>query len=177
MKLLQTSLNGVFRIELSYFSDLRGKLLKPFSQARLNEAGLTFLPKETWFTFSRLNVIRGMHMQTGQLACAKVVTVLSGSIDDVVLDARLDSPSYGEFISLKIDSDTPQALYIPPGCSHGYRVMKDNTIVCYMADQPHVAKDDVGYLWNSFGYHWGIEDPILSDRDKELPPFGGVNKL
>lgn len=173
MKLTETSLPGVFILDLKYFEDLRGQLLKPYSQEIFSEFGLGLDFKEVWFTFSKKNVIRGMHMQIGAKACAKLVCAISGKVNDVILDARPESPTYGKYLSLVLDSKNPQAIIVPAYCSHGYRVLEDDTKVLYMATEVHVAKDDVGYRWDSFGYDWGLKDPILSEKDKTLDLFPG----
>jgi dTDP-4-dehydrorhamnose 3,5-epimerase len=171
MKLTQTDLAGVLILDLKYFEDLRGQLLKPFSQESFANLGLNLDFKEAWFTFSKKDVIRGMHMQVGEKACAKLVCAIGGKVIDVILDARPESPTYGKHLSLMLDSKNPQAIIIPPYCSHGYRVLEHDTKVLYMATEVHVAKDDVGYRWDSFGYDWNLRNPILSDKDKALPPF------
>ena len=119
-----------------------------------------------------MNVIRAMHLQVGKLACEKIVSIIRGKVHDVILDIRESSPTYGQVFDVVMDEQDPVALYIPIGCAHGYRVLQDESIVMYMSTQDHSGKDDVGIKYDSFGFDWGITNPILSEKDKNLPPFG-----
>jgi dTDP-4-dehydrorhamnose 3,5-epimerase/CDP-3, 6-dideoxy-D-glycero-D-glycero-4-hexulose-5-epimerase len=170
-----TLIEGVYIITLHPFQDVRGELLKPFqSQIFFEEISnhVNLNIQETWFTKSKKNVIRAMHLQVGEHACEKIVAIIQGKVHDVVLDIRENSPTYGKNFDIILDEKKPKALFIPVGCAHGYKVLKNNSIVMYMATQPHVAKDDVGIRYDSFGFDWKIEHPILSEKDKNLPLFG-----
>lgn len=175
MKFSSTPINGLYVIELNPFNDLRGQLLKPFNAIQFAENSPTEINidiKEVWFTKSKLNVIRAMHLQVGELACEKIVSVIKGKVLDVILDIREDSSTYGKVFEIELSEDSPKALYIPIGCAHGYKVLQDESIVMYMSTQNHSAKDDVGIDYKSFGYDWKIENPIISEKDKNLPAFG-----
>lgn len=173
MNVTRTTIEGLIIIEGFRFSDLRGELIKPFSTDFLKEynfeINLTF--KEIWFTKSHKDVIRAMHLQIGEKACEKIVSVISGAVQDVVLDLRIESETYGMWFDIELNEEKSKVLYIPKGCAHGYKVLKNNTITMYMATETNDAKNDVGILWNSFGYNWGIDNPILSEKDKVLPKF------
>lgn len=173
MQIEKTFIDGVLKIKYNCFSDLRGELIKPFvADNILNfEAGCNLNFKEIWFTKSKKNVIRAMHMQTGLNASEKFVAVINGHIVDVVLDLRKDSPTYGKYLEQEIKDTDGIALYIPVGCAHGYKVCTDDSVVMYAAPQNHSAKDDVGVRWDSFGYDWNVEEPIISARDLELKNF------
>jgi dTDP-4-dehydrorhamnose 3,5-epimerase/CDP-3, 6-dideoxy-D-glycero-D-glycero-4-hexulose-5-epimerase len=171
----KTNIEGVYTIKLDPFNDIRGRLLKPFNK----EAYLHNLPEnvnlnieETWFTTSKIGVIRAMHLQVGKKASEKIVAIIQGKVHDVILDIRKQSPTYGKVFDIVLDENEPLALYIPIGCAHGYKVLKDNSIVMYMATVAHSAKDDVGIRYNSFGFDWNIDHPVLSEKDKNLPLFG-----
>lgn len=172
MKISETYIPGLLLMETFKFNDLRGSLIKPFSLSfwvNQNNVNLTF--KETWFTISQKNVIRAMHLQVGEYACEKLVSVIQGAVIDVVLDIRKDSPTYGSFFEVELNDKNPKAIYIPQGCAHGYKVLADNTITMYMATEINVPKDDVGIKWDSFGYDWKTSNPIISQKDQDLPPF------
>lgn len=171
MKCLETEIEGLFVVDFKIFQDNRGRLIKPFSMPALANRGLNCDFKETWFTESKKDVIRAMHMQVGTPPCAKLVSVVRGGVTDVVLDTRKDSKTYGRYFEIELTSSNGLALYIPAGCAHGYKVLVDSTLTMYMATAVHSAEDDVGYRWDSFGYNWKLPTPILSDRDKVLPPF------
>ena len=170
MKITETKINGLLKFETLKFDDLRGSLIKPYSESFFSETrniNLDF--KETWFTRSKKNVIRAMHMQVGDYPCEKLVSVIEGAVLDVVLDLRKNSETFGEWFEIELNSTNTTALYIPKGCAHGYKVLKENTITMYMGTEVNVPKDDIGIRWDSFGYDWQIENPILSEKDQSLP--------
>ena len=171
MKIEETSIEGLFILkDLPSFKDIRGKLFKPYSSSFFaNEKNLNSEMKELWFTFSKRDVIRGMHLQIGEFACEKIVSVIKGKLQDVIIDLRKDSKTFRQVFELVIEEQDNKAIYIPKGCAHGYRVLEDDTITMYMATDIHSQKDDVGIRWNSFGYDWKIENPILSEKDSLLP--------
>jgi dTDP-4-dehydrorhamnose 3,5-epimerase/CDP-3, 6-dideoxy-D-glycero-D-glycero-4-hexulose-5-epimerase len=171
----ETIIEGLYTIKLNPFCDLRGELLKPFNTKEYRKnlpEDVKIDIKETWFTKSKINVIRAMHLQVGKNACAKVVAIIQGKIHDVILDIRKDSSTYGKVFNIIMDDENPMALYIPVGCAHGYKVLLDNSIVMYMATEIHSAQDDIGIRYDSFGFNWNIDNPILSEKDKNLPLFG-----
>jgi len=110
-----------------------------------------------------------MHLQIGEFACEKIVSVIKGKLQDVIIDLRKGSKTFRQVFELVISEQDNKAIYIPKGCAHGYRVLEDDTITMYMASDIHSQKDDVGIRWNSFGYDWKIENPILSEKDSLLP--------
>lgn len=172
MKIQKTEIEGLFLIEGFSFNDNRGSLIKPFSLSFFNnEFKYNLYFKEVWFTKSNKNVIRAMHLQVGEFACEKLVSVINGAVIDVVLDIRKESLTYGKWFEIELNEKNNNALYIPKGCAHGYKVLLDNTITLYMGTEINVPKDDVGIRWNSFGYDWGIENPIISEKDANLPLF------
>jgi dTDP-4-dehydrorhamnose 3,5-epimerase/CDP-3, 6-dideoxy-D-glycero-D-glycero-4-hexulose-5-epimerase len=174
MNVEKTNIDGLFIIKIDPFDDARGQLFKPFSSNfYLNNIGnnVNINIKEVWFTKSKFNVIRAMHLQTGKFACEKIVAIIQGKVHDVILDIRKESATYGNVFDVELSENSPVALYIPTGCAHGYRVLSDGAIVMYMATQEHSPKDDTGIKYDSFGFDWGTENPIISERDANLPPF------
>lgn len=171
MKVTATSIEGLFVIEALRFEDLRGELIKPFNFNSYKELNVNLDFKETWFTKSKKNVIRAMHLQIGDMSCEKLVSVINGSVIDLVLDLRPESKSFGKYFEIELNDKTPKALYIPKGCAHGYKVLEDNTITMYSATKVHSAEHDLGIRWDSFGYDWNISNPILSEKDLNLIEF------
>lgn len=170
MKSQTTNIDGLLIVEGLVFNDLRGSLVKPYSADFLPE-NVNHNFKEIWFTKSKLNVIRGMHLQVEPFACEKLVSAICGRVEDVILDLRRGSPTYGRHFSIVLDGNSTTALYIPCGCAHGYKVLEDSSVVMYMATEVNNNSCDIGVLWSSFGYDWKLDSPILSDRDAQLPPF------
>jgi dTDP-4-dehydrorhamnose 3,5-epimerase/CDP-3, 6-dideoxy-D-glycero-D-glycero-4-hexulose-5-epimerase len=165
-------IEGVKIITLKQFNDERGQLLKPFIKSFFLEK-FNFDTKEVWFTFSKKNVVRAMHMQVAPKPSNKIVGLIQGAVTDVLLDTRKNSPTYGQTESFDLihSEDSLTFLFIPVGVSHGYKVNQENSIVMYLGDEYHDGNSDVGFKWNSFGFNWQIENPIISERDLTLPKF------
>jgi len=149
------------------FSDNRGSLKKTFYQTK-EFIELNFPIKEIWFTKSKKNVIRGMHLQLGDNPSSKLISVIKGEIIDVLIDLRPSSSTYLTIFSLNISSRSNTMLFIPAGVAHGYRAIKNDTIVMYTSNVEHNSSDDVGILWDSIDFNWDISNPILSERDRNL---------
>jgi len=176
MRIEHTKIEGLLIIDGFRFNDIRGSLIKPYSNAFFedSELNINLEFKETWFTKSHKNVIRAMHLQVGQFACEKLVSVIQGSVMDVILDLRKESKTFGKIFELELNENNSKTLYIPKGCAHGYKVLEDNTLTMYMATEVNVPKDDVGIKWDSFGYEWRLDNPIISVKDQELPMFSSL---
>jgi dTDP-4-dehydrorhamnose 3,5-epimerase/CDP-3, 6-dideoxy-D-glycero-D-glycero-4-hexulose-5-epimerase len=173
MKIKTTKINGLYIIDGLKFNDLRGDLIKPFSESFIKNTTFPINTefKEVWFTKSHKNVVRAMHLQVGDHSCEKLVSVINGAVLDVILDVRQESETYGQIFEMELNDKNAISLYVPKGCAHGYKVLTNNSITMYMATEINVPKDDVGIRWDSFGYDWKINMPILSERDKNLPTF------
>ena len=180
MKIETTKIQGLYVIDVFKFEDERGSLIKPYNYKAYASLGVNLDFKETWFTKSKKDVIRAMHLQIGDEACEKLISVIRGSVIDVVLDLREDSNTFGEYFDINLNDVDPKALYIPKGCAHGYQVIENDTIVMYEATKIHSPKNDTGIKWDSFGYDWKIENPIISKKDEVLlgmSQFVGKYKL
>jgi len=162
---ITTAIDGVIIFALPHFIDKRGSFTKTFHDDTFQNIGIDFNLKESYFSISHKNVIRGMHFQTPPHEHEKIVFCPQGKIMDVIVDLRKSSPTYGQFVSLELSSENHKAVYIPKGCAHGFKSLEDNTITYYLLSSVHAPESDAGILYNSFGMDWDCEHPILSDRD------------
>lgn len=110
-----------------------------------------------------------MHLQTSPSECNKLIYITHGSVLDVVVDLRTSSTTYGKFISLELSQKNHTAIFVPEGCAHGFLSLEDNTCTVYMQSKTYNPESDGGVHYDSFGMDWGIDNPILSERDKKLP--------
>lgn len=170
MKFQQTQLPGVYTIGLDQLKDERGVFVKTYHAEIFQTAtGAPLNWRESFYSVSGKNVIRGMHFQVPPFDNTKIVYVTAGKIKDVVLDIRKSSPTYGHYISIDLSADAAGAVLIPAGCAHGFLSLADKTIVVYMQTSVYSQEHDMGILWNSFGMDWGIDNPVLSPRDRTFP--------
>ena len=169
MKFMETELPDVYIVEPYTFADERGVFRKSYQDTVFKENGIHISIKESFYTVSGKNVIRGMHFQLPPYEYCKVVYVTEGVIHDVILDLRRNYPTYAKYISVQLSSGNGKQVYIPKGFAHGFAVLSDRATVTYLQTTVHSAEHDVGIRWNSFGMNWGIKDPILSERDRKFP--------
>jgi dTDP-4-dehydrorhamnose 3,5-epimerase len=130
------------------------------------EINLDFEIRESYFSVSKKNVIRGMHFQLPPHDHEKLVYVPFGSIIDVVVDLRKKSQTYMEFISIELSADNRKSIFIPKGLAHGFRSLEDNTITVYNVATEYDSKSDKGVKFDSFGFDWKTDAAIMSIRDK-----------
>ena len=172
MKIIKTLFGAVKCVELPRFDDRRGAFTKYFAEKEMRGQGMEMQVREVYFSLSDKNVIRGMHFQVPPAHHAKFVCVSHGAVRDVILDLRKDSPDYGKAKDIILTAEDHLALYIPPGFAHGFLSLENNTVMHYLVSSEHSPEHDAGIRWDSFAYDWKITDPVLSDRDKTMPPFG-----
>lgn len=170
MKFQPTQLPGVYTIGLNQQEDERGVFVKTYNEDVFkSEAGAALDWRESFYSVSKKNVIRGMHFQVPPFDNTKIVYVTAGKIRDVVLDIRQSSPAFGRHIAVDLSADRADAIYIPAGCAHGFLSLTDNATVIYLQTSVYSAQHDKGILWSSFGMNWGVTDPVLSPRDRAFP--------
>lgn len=112
-----------------------------------------------------------MHFQIPPADHEKLVSVSYGAVMDVVLDIRKGSPTYGKAESVVLSAANHYALYIPKGFAHGFKSLKNGTIMNYLVATTHSPEHDRAIHWDSIGFDWGIEKPVISKRDKEALPL------
>jgi len=162
-------ISGLVTLEVFQFEDFRGSFTKIFSEDTF-QYGIKNLD-EIYYSISNKDVIRGMHFQMPPFENYKLVHVIRGSIEDVVLDLRKESQTYLQTSKFELNDKNKLAIIIPPGIAHGFKALEDNTTVVYLSSQVFSSSHDSGIQFNSFNYNWGIKQPIVSDKDKKLLPL------
>lgn len=169
---------------LKKLEDNRGWFSETYRKSWIEE----FIDPDMNFTFDyssfniNENTVRGMHAQTLVHPQSKLVTVLCGSIQDVIIDARQDSPTYGKSWTVFLNDIMPQVLYVPVGFYHGFKTLKHNTLVSYKLDNYHNAEAECGVMFDdkSLSIDWLKKDQndlIISDRDKRHPSWEDAYKF
>ena len=174
MVIEDTFINGLKIIHLEKFLDERGSFLKVFNSEVYQKFSLDTDYKESYFSVSTKNVVRGMHFQIPPFEHTKLVFCNHGKILDVVLDLRKNSATFEEYLTIQLDAKRPKLLYIPKGCAHGFRSLTDGSIVTYFQTSVYRELYDMGIKYNSFGMDWGTQDPIVSKRDNS---FVGLDRF
>ncbi len=149
--------------------DNRGYLIKIFNnKIKLNNK-TNFPIKEHVISFSKKNVIRGMHYQSGKHSQNKIIYVIEGKILDVVIDLRKNSNNFSKVFDFVLSSKNNKGVYVPKNFAHGFKVLSDYAIVGYLLDNFYNKKNDKGIFWQSINYNWKTSKPIVSKRDKNFP--------
>lgn len=165
MKANLTALMGVLLLDNFVSEDKRGTFVKTFHAGAFQELELAVDFRESYYSVSHRNVIRGMHFQLPPHEHDKLVYVTQGKIIDVVVDLRPASPSYLQHVALPINEHY-SAVYIPRGCAHGFLTLSETATVVYNVTSVYEPAADAGIRWDSIGYEWPVNSPIVSDRDK-----------
>jgi dTDP-4-dehydrorhamnose 3,5-epimerase len=176
MNIIETIFEGLFVLETSNFQDERGNFQKLYDYNFFKKNSLDTNFKEFYYSFSKKNVIRGMHFQLPPFEHAKLVYVSKGKIKDVVVDIRKQSLTYSKCFSIELDERSAKYLYISRGFAHGFLSLEDS-IVNYAQTSCYSKECDSGILYNSIEFDWNVKNPIISDRDmtfKKLIDFKSI---
>jgi len=171
MEIIKTNFQDLFLMNYSSFNDNRGEFVKTIHAETFQHHGLEHQFSESFYSVSKKNVIRGMHFQIAPADHVKLVYVITGAILDVVLDIRKESTTYGEFFSVILNSNNRKGIYIGKGFAHGFLSLEDNTTVEYHTSTSQDRSLEGGIRYDSFGFEWNIDEPILSVRDQEFISF------
>ena len=179
MKGIETKLKGCFIIEPAVFEDNRGYFFESYNQKKFNK----IIGQEVNFvqdnqSFSTKGVIRALHYQVGEFAQAKLVRVLEGTVIDVALDLRKDSPTFGEHITVELSEENKKQLYIPRGFAHGFSVISKTATFFYKCDNFYDKASEGGIIFNdkSLNIDWGLplNEVKVSDKDMLLPTINNA---
>ena len=172
MKRIDTRLPGVCIVEPVVHGDHRGYFMETYSTASLREIGIeaVFVQDNQSFTEKR-GTIRGIHFQNAPMAQAKLVRVNRGAVLDVAVDLRRGSPTYLQWAAVELSEENRRMLYMPRGFGHGFVTLTDDVEFCYKVDNLYSAELDRSIRFDDpeIGVDWGIEAPILSQKDSAAP--------
>ena len=178
MEKIETELLDCYILEPKRFGDERG-YFESITKEQLEELGFHGIHQVS-NSKSGKGIIRGLHFQKDPYCQAKVVRCHQGAVLDVVVDLRVDSPSYRKWISVELTPENGRLLYVPRGFAHGFVSLKEDTLFEYYVDNQYAPRMEDGILWNDpeIGINWDeifekyeIEEPILSEKDKVREPL------
>jgi dTDP-4-dehydrorhamnose 3,5-epimerase len=175
MELIPTPLEGCYQVSPFFAQDERGTFVKTFHAKKFSALGLPIDWREEYYSSSRKGVIRGMHFQTPPHEHEKLVYCMQGQVLDVVMDMRKASPTYGKHFSVKLDAARGHGLMIPKGMAHGFLALTEDVLMAYKVTTVYAPENDAGIRWDSFGFDWGVDQPIVSSRDCAHPKFSEFN--
>jgi dTDP-4-dehydrorhamnose 3,5-epimerase/CDP-3, 6-dideoxy-D-glycero-D-glycero-4-hexulose-5-epimerase len=177
IEMKNTIISGLFILSNQIFTDARGSFKKLLSENDFSKLTLESNFAEIYYSVNNKDVIRGMHFQIPPMDHVKMVYVSSGKILDVCVDLRRNSNTFGKYFSITLTDSDELYLYIPKGLAHGFASLEDNTIVNYAQTSCYSKEHDFGIKYNSFGFKWPVNKPIISKRDMEFPDFENWNSV
>ena len=178
MEILSTPFTGLKIVQLKIYHDNRGFFVERFNKKLFQDLGLPVDYFQDNHSLSSPNVIRGLHFQNNP-SQAKLVGCLRGKILDVAVDIRKDSPTLGKYFSIELSAENGKLLFIPEGFAHGFAVLGNEPAdVMYKVDNQFSKEGDGGIRFNDpdLKIDWQIVNPIISDKDKNLPLFADYLK-
>ncbi len=178
MNVIETELSGVKIIEPALVGDARGWFCEQYNAARYREAGIAATFVQDNESLSSKGVVRGLHWQAGEHAQAKLVRVIRGRVWDVAVDIRLDSPTFGKFVSVVLSGENKRQVFIPRGFAHGFVVLEDDTLFSYKCDNLYCKASERGLMFDdpALGIEWPTLDVAitLSEKDRKHPNLSGI---
>ena len=180
MKLLETPLKDCYIIEPTIFEDDRGYFYEKFNEKKFEElSGMNGHFVQDNVSKSSYGVLRGLHLQKGIHAQAKLVSCLEGRVFDVAVDLREDSPSFGKWFGIELTGENKLQFYVPRGFAHGFSVLSETAVFSYKCDNFYNKESEGGVLWNDpeLNIDWKLpsEDVLLSDKDNIMPKMVSKN--
>ncbi|HWQ42732.1 MAG TPA: dTDP-4-dehydrorhamnose 3,5-epimerase [Desulfosporosinus sp.] len=165
----ETSLPGAYIIELDTICDERGFFARTWCAKEFAKHGLNTNLVQCNISFNAYRgTLRGMHYQISPHEEAKVVSCIAGSIYDVILDLRADSPTFRRWQAFELSASNRRMLYIPEGCAHGFQTLQDDTTVFYQMSEFYHPEYSRGMRWDdsAFSIEWPVSSLIISEKDR-----------
>lgn len=167
MKITKTNIDGLIIVEPKIFKDDRGSFFESWNVKNFQEIGIKDHFVQDNQSSSSRGVLRGLHFQNPPYVQAKLVRVIRGSVLDVAVDLRSNSPTYGKHVTIVLSGENFKSFYIPKGFAHGFIALEDNTIFSYKCSDVYNKESEGCLIWNDkdLGIEWNINNPIISPKD------------
>ena len=172
MQIRETSIAGLVELIPRIFEDERGAFFESYNEEVFQKAGLPTSFVQDNQSFSVKGVLRGLHYQNAPFAQGKLVRVIVGRVIDVAVDLRPESPTFGQYELFELDAKRNNMAYIPEGFAHGFAALEDS-VFSYKCTNLYSKACEAGIIWNdpTLNITWGVAQPIVSEKDIELPTF------
>lgn len=168
----ETGIKGLFVVKPKVYGDHRGWFTETYSKIKLEEAGLCAdFVQDNHSLSGKKGTLRGLHLQINPKAQTKLIRCIRGSVRDVVVDLRSTSPTYKKWFSIELTAENQTQLWIPKGFAHGFLTLEDMCEIQYKVDEFYAPECDrsIRYDDPELGIDWGIERPVLSNKDLAAP--------
>ncbi len=173
MEIIKTDIQDLLIVKPRVFEDERGYFFESYNRDVFAANGIENKFLQDNESKSKKGVLRGLHFQKPPYAQGKLVRVMKGSVLDVAVDIRKDSPTYGKWASIVLTDKNKFMYWVPPGFAHGFVTLEDDTVFFYKCTNVYNKESEGSIRWNDpdLNIDWGIEKPVLSDKDQVSPLF------
>ena len=171
-------ITGSWLLTPKVHADSRGQFVESFQKdvfAKQTGISIDFIQDNE--VVSQQGVVRGLHLQNDPHEQAKLIRVVLGKIYDVAVDLRTNSSTYGEWFGVALSAENHTQLFLPKGFAHGYSVLSERAIVQYKVDSAYNPQAEIGIRFDDpdLGIDWQVDNPILSEKDQNLPFLKDLN--
>ncbi len=176
MKIKETPLKDCYIVEPTIFEDERGYFYEKYNEQRFEEfTGINGHFVQDNISKSTYGVLRGLHLQKGEHAQAKLVSCLEGRVWDVAVDLREDSPTFGKWYGIELTDENKLQFYVPRGFAHGFSVLSETAIFAYKCDNFYNKASESGIMYNDeelkIDWKLPLDKILISEKDQILPSF------
>lgn len=174
MKFNNTNIDQLYTVDINRLEDERGFFGRAFCSQEFDKMKLESSVCQANISYNKVaGTLRGMHYQKSPFQETKFIRCISGSIYDVVIDLRKDSPTYCQSFGVELNDKNRTALFVPKDFAHGFVTLQDDTEVIYMVSQSYVPNAEEGIRWNDplFSLDWPIDPVVVSTKDNNWPDF------
>ncbi len=178
MKITESKFKGVFIIELDIFNDSRGYFFETFNAKRYKDLGINLDFVQDNISVSKKGTLRGLHYQVPPKAQGKLCHVIKGSVLDAAVDLRFGSPTFGQHFIIELSEKNHTQIFIPVGFAHGFAVLSDEAIFQYKCSEFYSKEHERSIRFDDpdLNINWGIENPIVSNKDRNGKFFKDIEK-
>ncbi len=175
MEIIETKIPDVLLLKPEVYRDDRGFFLETYRESHLAERGIDVHFVQDNLSKSQKGTVRGLHYQIEQQQ-DKLLMVMQGTILDVAVDLRKDSPTFGKYSATELSSENKHQMFIPKGFAHGFSVLSDEALVYYKCSDYYLPEGERGLLWNDpqLGIDWKVDSPTISEKDQHQPTLNEI---
>lgn len=175
MKFTETKLKGAYVVEIEPYEDQRGFFSRTYCEEEFEALGIIFRPVQANLSGTqKKGTIRGPHFQVDPAKEPKLVRAIRGSIYDVIIDMRPDSPTYLDYFGIELSATNHKAIYIPDMFAHGYQALEDDVEIFYMVGERYTPGCERGFRFDdpSVNIQWPLDVSVVSEKDLMWEPLG-----
>ena len=176
-ELIKQEIDEIVLIKPKVIEDNRGFFIETYKYSEFKKIGITERFVQDNHSKSVKGVLRGLHFQKHPKAQGKLVRCLKGELFDVAVDIRKGSSTYGKWVSSILSEENKEMVWIPKGFAHGFLAISSEVEIQYKTTEEYSAEKDLGIIWNdkNINIAWPINNPILSEKDSELPELKDID--